>query len=211
MNVQLLSQNDVIRTSRVDHADWNYRPLLAYVMRRRFALTLALLEGKEIARMLEVGFGSGIFLPELARHCASLYGIDVHDEVPEVSQRLAELGIGVTLSRQDAGHTSFDDGFFEAIVAVSALEFIDDIEAAARELARVLTPGGSLIAVMPGKSPLLDFLLRAATGENAQTDYGDRRERVLPALLAHFEIRRKKRFAPIYTAYEFVRKEKTAC
>jgi len=157
--------------------------------------------------MLEIGFGSGIFLPELSRHCGVLYGIDVHDEVTTVQRRLREGGVQVNLSRQDAADMSFADGFFNAVVAVSALEFIEDIEPAASELARVLSPGGCVVAVMPGKSPLLDFLLHATTGEDAQSDYGNRRERVLPAMLANFEIRAKKRFMPIYTAYDFVRRD----
>ena len=201
--MKLLPESELVQTSRVDHADWNYRPFLSYVMRRRFALILGLLPRERVHRMLEVGFGGGIFMPELARRCEELYGIDVHPEVAEVQERLRRLGVSAALSRQDAAHTNFPDAFFDAIVSVSALEFIEDIDAAAHELARSLTSSGKLVAVMPGKSALLDFALRAATGEDAQRDYGGRRERVLPALLKYFRILRVKRFAPIYAAYEF--------
>ncbi|MGZ3533397.1 MAG: class I SAM-dependent methyltransferase [Burkholderiales bacterium] len=201
--MRLLPQSELVQTSRVDHADWNYRPVLAYVMRRRFALILSLLPRRAVHRMLEIGFGSGILMPELARRCRELYGIDVHSEVAEVQARLKRFGVPATLSRQDAANTNFPDAFFDAIVSVSALEFVEDIDDAAREFARLLAPDGKLVAVMPAKSALLDFALRAATGENAQRDYGDRRERVLPALLKYFRVLRVKRFVPIYTAYEF--------
>jgi SAM-dependent methyltransferase len=200
---RLLPQEQLIRTGPVDHADWNYRPLLAFIMRRRFDLIRALLPRGRVPRMLEIGFGSGIFMPELALKCEELYGIDVHDEVAAVQSRLAQCGITALLSRQDAAHTRFSDGMFDAIVSISALEFIDHMNDAAREFARLLAPDGRLVAVMPGKSAVLDFALRTFTGEDAKRDYGDRRERVLPALLEHFRVVRKKSFPPIYAAYEF--------
>jgi ubiquinone/menaquinone biosynthesis C-methylase UbiE len=150
-----------------------------------------------------VGYGSGIFMPELAERCEELYGIDVHDRAADVQARLTQCGVHATLSRQDAASMNFSDAFFDTIVALSTLEFIERIDDAASELARVLTPGGRLVAVMPGRSILLDLALRATTGESAQRDYGNRRERVLPALLKHFRVLRKKRFVPVYTAYEF--------
>jgi ubiquinone/menaquinone biosynthesis C-methylase UbiE len=201
--VKLLPEKELIRTSRVDHADWNYRPFLSFVMRRRFALISSLLPRVRVQRLLEVGFGSGIFLPELARKCTDLYGIDVHDEVDQVESRLEHYGLAAKLSRQDAATMDFPNEFFDVIVSVSALEFIDDIKSAARQLARVLVPHGRLIAVMPNKFALLDFALHAATGEDAERDYGGRRERVLPSLLEYFRVIRRKTFFPIYAAYEF--------
>lgn len=200
--MRLLPKTQLIQTGPVDHADWNYRPGLAFVMRRRFALMLGLLP-RHSHRMLEIGFGSGVFMPELSQRCDELYGIDVHDETAAVQARLDASGVRAVLSRQSAAKTTFDDCFFDSIAAVSALEFIDDIEAAAAELARVLTPQGRLVAVMPGKSPLLDFALCVATGKSANDDYGDRRERVIPALQKHFRIVRTKSFPPVYRAYEF--------
>lgn len=205
--MNLLPQNRLIRTSRVDHADWNYKPLLSYAMRRRFALILSLLPRARVPRILEVGFGSGVFMPELAAHCESLYGVDVHSNVPDVQTRLAEEGITVHLVREDAAHTSFGDGFFDLIVAVSTLEFIDDVNGAVREFSRLLRPGGRLLAVMPSKSALLDLALRLATGESAQRDYGNRREVVIPAVLHHFGLRRQKHYMHVYTAYEFERRD----
>jgi len=204
--MKLLPETDLIRTGPVDHADWNYRPFLAFVMRRRFALIRSLLPRDRVERMLEVGFGSGVFMPELVKHCRTLYGIDVHTEVSHVQERLDASGLHTVLSQQSAAdRTTFDDGFFDVAVAVSALEFIDRIDDAANELARIIAPRGRLITVMPRKSPLLDLALSIATSEDAEHDYGDRRERVLPALRKRFEIVRTRSFAPIYTAYEFAK------
>jgi ubiquinone/menaquinone biosynthesis C-methylase UbiE len=201
--MKLLPQDQLVKTSRVDHAEWHYRPLLSFIVRRRFTLALSLLPPGRVHRMLEVGYGSGIFMPELAQRCEELYGIDIHSEAATVQARLEQCGVRATLSRQDAANTDFPDGFFDTIVSLSALEFIERMDEAAYAFARVLRPNGRLVAVMPAKSAFLDFALRAVTGEDAQRDYGDRRERVLPALLRYFRIERKRKFAPIYNAYEF--------
>lgn len=204
--VQLLPRERLIRTSDVDHADWNYRFLLAYVMRRRFALIRRLLPKQRVARILEIGFGSGIFMPALVSRCDELYGIDVHSHVEDVRRRLSAEGVLASLSRQDAARMTFPDAFFDVVVCVSALEFIEDIDAAAHEIARVLKPGGRLVGVMPSKSPFLDFVLHALTGADPQADYGNRRERVVPALRRYFTIERSLRFAGIYTAYALDRR-----
>jgi ubiquinone/menaquinone biosynthesis C-methylase UbiE len=199
--MKLLPRDQLLQTSRVDHADWNYRPFLAQVMRRRFALVLDLLPPVHTTRLLEIGFGSGVFMPELALHCQELYGIDVHSHVAAVQKRLDLYGVSATLSQQDAANTCFADGFFDAIISISAIEFVEDIERTVTEFARILIPDGVLIVVAPNQLPLLDFALRVVTGESAKRDYGDRRARVLPELLKHFHIDCTRRLVPVYTAY----------
>jgi SAM-dependent methyltransferase len=201
--MKLLTKDQLVQTSRVDHAEWNYRPLLSLVIRRRYTLALSLLPPGRVNRMLEIGYGSGIFMPELAQRCNELYGIDIHSEAAAVQARLEQGGIRAALSSQDAANADFPDGFFDIILSVSALEFIERMDEAASAIARVLRPSGRLVAVIPAKSAFLDFALHVLTGEDAQRDYSDRRERVLPALLRYFRIERKRRFAQVYNAYEF--------
>lgn len=199
--MELLSKERLLQTSSVDHADWNYDPRLAYVMRRRFALAERLLPGTHVHRLLEIGFGSGIFMPELASRCDELYGIDVHSHVAEVEEQLGSAGVRASLSCQDAAALAFPDAFFDVIVSVSAMEFVQDIAGAAAQAARALRRGGRLIVVMPVKSQVLDAILHVLTGADALRDYGDRRERVLPALLQHFRVVKKTGFVPAYRAY----------
>lgn len=208
--VKLLPRTRLLQTSPIDHADWNYRPVLGYVSRQRFRLVCSLLQRRRVHRLLEVGYGSGIFMPELRDHCDELYGIDLHGLNDRIQEILAQCGVTATLSRQNAAHTSFPDGFFDTIVAVSALEHTHEIDEAAREFERLLAPHGRLIAVIPRKSAVLDFILHIATGENAKRDFGDRRERVVPALRAYFQITREIAFWPVYTAYLFEARYKTA-
>src|SRR4029078_12268937 len=88
----LLPEEVLVKTGPVDHADWNFRPVLGVIQRARFRLLLDLLGGERVDRLLEVGYGSGVFLPELARRCRSLYGVDIHREPERVTAAPGKLG-----------------------------------------------------------------------------------------------------------------------
>lgn len=206
----LLSRDDLIKTNELDQADWNFQPVLGYIQRQRFALATALLGGETFPRLLEIGYGSGIFLAELSRHCKELHGIDPHQLSSEVEKVLARRGIHATLASGSAGHMPYTDEFFDCVVAVSAIEFVPDLHQACAEIRRVLKPGGSFVVVTPGISPLLDFGLRALTGRSADADYGDRRQQVLPTLTGAFRVQRHRNFPRfgrprLYTALRLTR------
>src|SRR5579859_4421348 len=92
-SLQLLPLESLVRTGPVDHADWNYRPLLGFLQRARFHLALKLLAGASYRRLLEIGYGSGVFMPELSRRCDELYGIDVHQKHEQVTVSLSQNGV----------------------------------------------------------------------------------------------------------------------
>jgi len=209
--LQLLPPAALIKTGIVDHAEWNYRPLLGWIQRLRFQLILKLLPPGRIPRMLEVGYGSGIFMPELSSHCEELYGIDIHARTSAVTGVLASYAVRAELFSGSVESLPFEDESFDCIVAVSSLEFVRDIGAAGREIARTLRSDGRLVMVTPGHSPLLDFGLKLMTGESARKDYDARREELMPGLLQHFQIDRNRSFPRatgswgLYTAFSLRR------
>jgi SAM-dependent methyltransferase len=186
--VELLPVEALIRTGNVDHADWNYRPFLGRIQRLRFECALRLLGERRFDRLLEVGYGSGVFMPSLMKRCRRLYGVDVHDRADEVGQVLRAYDVGAELHQCGVGRMPFPDAFFDGIVSVSALEFVDDLEAGCREMRRVLSPYGVLVIVTPRATPLLDLGLRVLTGNRAEVDFRGRRARVIPTLLDYFEM-----------------------
>ena len=194
--LRLLPPEALIRTGPVDHADWNYRPLLGLVSRARFRLALSLLPAHAEA-ILELGYGSGVFLPSLAARAGRVAGFDVHHRAGAVAAALRARGTQADLRGGDGHVLPFEDGEFDAVVAVSTLEFVDDLDGACAEVRRVLRPGGVFVVVTPGESPLLDRALRWATGKDAKTDFGDRRARVEPALRRAFRIGRERAFPPV--------------
>lgn len=197
MNTRLLPKPALIRTGRVDHADWNYRPVLGQIQRMRYRLCLSLMERRHFGRLLVVGYGSGVFLPELSLRCDELFGVDIHPYESQVTEVLRAEGVEAVLLRESAEAMSFPDSFFDAAVAISSLEFIEDLEKATHELARVLKPEGELFVVMPASSPILDLALKLMTGESARADYGERREAVVPTLLRCFRLEARTLFPKV--------------
>jgi ubiquinone/menaquinone biosynthesis C-methylase UbiE len=133
-------------------------------------------------RLLEVGYGSGVFAPELARHADNLFGADVHRNGAAVTATLAVHGIPARLATASAGALPYRDGSFDTVVTVSTLEFVPDVPAAVAELVRVTRRGGRLIIVTPGQSALLDLGLRVLTRERAEDTFEGRRSLVVPAV-----------------------------
>jgi SAM-dependent methyltransferase len=204
--LRLLPEQALLTTGAVDHASWNYRLILGRIQRLRFDLVRSMLRGSRARRLLEIGYGSGVFLPELARHADQLHGIDPHPFPDDVAQVLAQHGVQAELVRGTATQMPYESGFFQTVVAVSALEFIEDLTQACREIKRVLAPGGIFVLVTPGHSPLLDLGLRLVTGASPRDDFQARRPQILPGLYREFVVDRRADYPPfahgirLYTA-----------
>ncbi len=100
-------------------------------------------------RILEVGVGTGISLPEYSRDCR-LCGVDISEPMLRKAQeRVAEFELHNVegLWVMDAEHLSFPDESFDVVVAQYVVTTVPNPEATLDEFARVLKPGGEIILV----------------------------------------------------------------
>jgi SAM-dependent methyltransferase len=97
------------------------------------------------ARVLDVGCGTGANGPVLAGGDRFAIGVDAS---PIPLRVAGERGHAVR-ARADATRLPFANASFDLAVALDVLEHIDDDRAAARELFRVVKPGGALILFVP--------------------------------------------------------------
>jgi phosphatidylethanolamine/phosphatidyl-N-methylethanolamine N-methyltransferase len=100
-------------------------------------------------RILEVGVGTGISLPEYSRQCR-LCGVDISEPMLRKAQeRVAEFKLDNVegLWVMDAEHMSFLDNSFDVVVAQYVVTTAPNPEATLDEFARVLKPGGEIILV----------------------------------------------------------------
>jgi phosphatidylethanolamine/phosphatidyl-N-methylethanolamine N-methyltransferase len=98
-------------------------------------------------RILEVGVGTGISLPDYSP-ANRVYGVDISEPMLRKArarveeQRLANVeGLAV----MDAQSLVFPDNSFDVVVAQYVVTAVPDPEAALDEFARVLKPGGEIV------------------------------------------------------------------
>lgn len=91
---------------------------------------------------LDVGCGEGRFCRMLAQHGIAVTGIDPTAALLKAAQTRDPNG---TYLSAGAEQLPFPDQSFDLVVSYLTLIDIDDFEAAIREMARVLTPGGTLL------------------------------------------------------------------
>jgi len=100
-------------------------------------------------RILEVGVGTGISLPDYSRS-NRLCGVDISEPMlRKAQQRVVELGLPNVegLWVMDAEHLSFPDASFDVVVAQYVITTVPNPEATLDEFARVLKPGGEIVLV----------------------------------------------------------------
>jgi phosphatidylethanolamine/phosphatidyl-N-methylethanolamine N-methyltransferase len=100
-------------------------------------------------RILEVGVGTGLSLPEYSRS-NRLVGVDLSAPMLRKAKTRAveqELSNVECLAVMDARHLGFRDGVFDVVVAQYVITAVPHPEATLDEFARVLKPGGEIILV----------------------------------------------------------------
>jgi SAM-dependent methyltransferase len=116
------------------------------------ARSLEALDLRPGERVLDVGCGTGVFLPAVAALVGSggrVVGLD-HSEafLREARKRIADQGLEgvVSLVSGDAQRLLFEDDSFDAAHTERVLMHLDDPDAAIRELRRVVRPGGRVVS-----------------------------------------------------------------
>jgi len=101
--------------------------------------------GGSCPRVLEVGFGTGDLLIEMARRGWDVWGLDLSPAMQRITARkLRKRGLWVPRTRADVAAMPFPDGVFDAVVSTFPAEFILH-RSALSECSRVLRPAGRLI------------------------------------------------------------------
>jgi SAM-dependent methyltransferase len=107
---------------------------------------LVSLLGQGPGRCLDLGCGTGAFVPLLVAQGWTVVGVDLSaDQLRVALERVGEMA--EALVQADAAALPFEDGSFDAVVAVLVHTDMDAYDTALREAARVLRQGGRLVHV----------------------------------------------------------------
>ena len=117
-------------------------------------------------KVLDIGCGPGELVRSLVTRNLDVWGSDISKEMIQLARKLCErVGIMNTdrLGVGDIEHMSFDDSFFDVVVASGVIEYQKDDEKSLLEIRRVMKPGGYLIINVTNRYAyihLLDNLYR---------------------------------------------------
>ena len=94
--------------------------------------------------VLEIGLGLGADHECFARAGANLHGIDLSARAVDITRRRFEMqGLVSDLSEGDAEKLPYDDASFDVVYSWGVIHHSPNTAQAAREIIRVLRPGGS--------------------------------------------------------------------
>jgi ubiquinone/menaquinone biosynthesis C-methylase UbiE len=119
-----------------------------YALRVRKQRVLELLDGSH-GRVLDVGSGPGIMVPDLVQRACEVWAVDAAPEmVRQCRQRFGHLP-GVHCAIGSATALSFPAGAFDAVLCMGVIDRIREYDLAIAEMLRVLRPGGMLLLAFP--------------------------------------------------------------
>lgn len=113
---------------------------------RRFAMlqAAASLAGK---RVLEFGCGLGTYAREMQKHTPHAFGFDIEIDRVQTGARNGVTGLLGSVGE----HLPFAGGTFDIVFSNDVLEHVQDDRQCAREITRVLRPGGRAVIFVPNR------------------------------------------------------------
>jgi SAM-dependent methyltransferase len=101
-----------------------------------------------VARVLEEGCGIGTYIRALLPYAGEVCGIDVE---PEYLQQAVATLPNVPLQLAFCEALPYPDNYFDLILNHEVIEHVEDDGATAREMVRVLKPGGRAVIFAPNR------------------------------------------------------------
>ena len=189
------------QTSWGDPVFWHFYPGASIVYRKRLRNAVKLLQGKRFENLLEIGYGSGILLPTLSKFAKKVTAMDIHKKTKEVEKLLDWYQVSnVKLDVGNIMEMRYTDNQFDGCVIVSTLEDIPESARAAKEIKRVVAPGGTIIVSFPVKSFITDSFFRLL-GEDPDEIQPTSHRYIYKFLSEYFTIKRMLKF-PFFLPFD---------
>ncbi len=109
-------------------------------------------------RILDFGCGRGLLVAFIKSMGFDAYGVDISEKYVSASRAYFSRNYqneNVLSVIGDDSRTSFDDGYFDIILSDQVLEHVEHLAHVAREVSRLLKPGGVALLILPPRRGLI--------------------------------------------------------
>ncbi|HEX2084318.1 MAG TPA: class I SAM-dependent methyltransferase [Solirubrobacteraceae bacterium] len=150
---ELLALQDTLYASRNPTRRWLHAERRAWI-----EAALGRLAAGGARRAIEVGPGSGVYLPLMVELFASVTAVDVEEAFLARAREVE----GVRVVRDDVTRSALPAGSFDVVLCSEVIEHLRDPRPALLGLRRLLAPGGRLVISTPLRRSPLELLGRVA-------------------------------------------------
>lgn len=192
--ILLPRRSHIFATGETDPIRRHYQPVVRYFMNKRLQMAVRLLGHRRFCRLLDAGYGGGVFFPELSRRTEELHGVDIHPYQDRVERMAQAEGLTVSLRQASLCDTGFPDGYFDGIVCISVLEFVNDLPAAITEIRRIAAPKGTIVLGFPGQNLFTTLGYRLARTPDPRRVHRAHYRTILAEASQHLKLVRLLRF-----------------
>lgn len=151
----LLSLQDTLYNSTNPTRRWLH-------VSRREQIMAALRESAPFARVLEVGPGSGVYLPLLSELADDVVASDIEQAFLVRARELAAGRPNISVVLDDIVASALPTESFDLVLCSEVIEHIPDVAAALASMHRILRPGGKLLLSTPHRYSPLELAGRVA-------------------------------------------------
>jgi SAM-dependent methyltransferase len=160
ITLKLPPEGSLMPSSSVDPIEYYYKPLFGHLYVARINTVLGLLSPRRYARILEIGYGSGVLLPTLVPYAEQYVCADIEPPMPSLVSNMQRLGV-------DTGKIEFLQGDIrtlefmpvDLVVAISIFEHVHDLDDLLEALREKIRPGGMLLVGMPRVDRIMTWLI----------------------------------------------------
>ncbi len=135
-------------------------PIRTHIFNERKRIVLGLID-RQGGRLLDIGCGPGVMTKELLDKGFLVYNTDISPSMIERARQALnghERKDRVFFKVCDIEHLDFEDSYFDVVLCIGVIEYLQDYHGAIEIISRILKKGGMAIISVPNRWSILNIM-----------------------------------------------------